>query len=124
MLLSHRAYLFYAFAALFTGLAGSSLLVVYKDPASSQWYVFAGLYAFSFAFFFGAGMYVLFYVSAFTTSKNTALHRVSTHVRQSLLLALSVDTALLFQSLHVLNWLTVGLLVAAIGILELYFLNR
>ena len=106
------------------GLVGFFLLVNLFNPEGSAWYVFAAVY---FAIFVSAFGFSAILVVAFRYmfgSRAGVFQERSIIIRQSVWLGLLVTSGFFLQSFRLLNILTAVLLVLALGILELYFLNK
>ncbi|MEK9181329.1 MAG: hypothetical protein AAB871_03775 [Patescibacteria group bacterium] len=106
------------------GIGGLAYLVSSFDPKTLPWLNLGVLYLT--IFFAGVGLSGLLGIvlRIFLGGRISVPQNGLAIFRQALFLGFALTIAVFFQSARILNLYTATLLVLALGILEMYFLNR
>jgi hypothetical protein len=108
-----------------TLLAGAAVAMVLMtvDPTDTQSIVFAALYICLFLALTGLLSIIGFLLRVWLLRKDVLSRQVLVAFRQAVLLSAVMVTALILQSRSLLNWFNAALIVAALTLLEFFFIT-
>ncbi len=116
-----KAKLFFLFSVTVFATASFVLDIFNYNPYKSDYWVFVSMFISLFLSLTGIGALVIFLVKIRITKSKNYSKILAPSIRQGLLVALSISTLLVLQSLSLLDWWVGGPLVLAVILLELFF---
>jgi len=119
-MIGERSKLFFILTITTFALASLILDVFNYNPYKSNNYIFINFFVSLFFFIAGIMSLILYFVKFKLTSASSSL-KISSSVRQALLLALIVVILALFKTLKLLDWWVGGPTILVVILLELFF---